>query len=155
MKDYHRPTDFSDFGTPNNPEDQRTNYRFYDKYIPGYDESPEELFRQVTHEYINDRDELETIKEILVRNGWDNEAEVVQFYIDELDEEKQYGIGYNVSRMKIDLADGYTHTGFEQYPYGDDMFLTVWQDRDNLIIQVEDYSNGGYGSGGPLVRQGP
>ncbi len=51
--------EFTSLGTNVDPNDKRTNYRFTDKYISGNDESPEELYRQVTHNYITDKEELE------------------------------------------------------------------------------------------------
>lgn len=105
--------DFNGLGTSNNPNDKRTNYKFTDLYIPGNDAAPDELFQQVMNNYITDRGELEAIQKILERNGWDEEAKIVGYFIDEIDEEKQYGDDYSISRMKIDIADGYNKAGFE------------------------------------------
>jgi len=130
---------FDDFGHSTDPNDKRTNYRFADKYIPGNDETPEELYNQVLGNYITDKGELETIKEILIRNGWDNEAQIVQYYIDEIDEDSQFGDDYNISRMKIDIATGYDRAGFEDVSWGKvEWGLDCYLDGDYVIIVLTD-----------------
>jgi len=116
-------------------DSQKTNYRFSDKYIPGNDESPEELYNQVIHNYITDKDELEIIQEILKRNNWVEEAKIVGYFIDEIDEEKQYGDDYNISRMKIDIAQGYQNAGFRDVGWGKvNWGLDCYVDGDYVII---------------------
>lgn len=143
--------DFNGLGTSNNPNDKRTNYRFTDKYISGNDESPDVLFRQVMNNYITDRGELETIKEILERNGWEEESKIVQYYIDEIDEEKEYGDDYSISRMKIDIADGYDHAGFEDVSWGEDFKLSCWLDADDIIIHLADWGSDSFGQGSTSI----
>lgn len=131
--------DFNSLGTSNRPDDKRTNYKFTDKYISGNDESPDELFRQVMSNYITDRNELETIQEILKRNNWDEEAKIVGYYIDELDEEAKYGDDYSISRVKIDIADDYKHAGFRDAQWGEvKWWLDCYLDGDYVIITLTD-----------------
>lgn len=144
-----RTASFDNFGHSTDPNDQRTNYRFSDLYIPGNDESPEELFRQVLGNYITSREELETIKEILIRNGWDEEAVIVQYYIDEIDETAESDDDYSWARVKIDLAQGHIGgAGFEQVPWGD-YELSCWIDNGYVMLQLENndvYPTMGYTS---------
>lgn len=137
MYKYVKSSDFTPLGTPINPDDKRTNYRFADKYIPENDESPEELYRQVVGNYVTDKLELETIKEIFIRNNWIDEAQIVQYYIDELDEIAEYGDAYNISRLKIDIADGYVRAGFADVPWGE-YNLECYTERGYLIVVLSD-----------------
>jgi hypothetical protein len=131
--------DFNGLGTSNNPNDKRTNYKFTDLYIPGNDAAPDELFQQVVNNYITDREELEAIQKILERNGWDEEAKIVGYYIDEIDEEAEYGDAYSISRMKIDIADGYSLAGFEDVPW-DSFNLSCYYDShsNKVVIELTD-----------------
>ena len=139
MKKYIRANQFDDFGHALDPNDKRTNYRFSDKYIPGNDASPEELYEEVLLGYVTDRGELETIKEILQLNHWDDQAKIVQYFIDEIDEEKQYGNNYNISRMKIDIAQGYKNAGFKDVGWGEvNWGLDCYVDGDYVIIILTD-----------------
>ncbi len=121
-------------------DSQKTNYRFSDKYIPGNDVTPEELYNQVIHNYITDKGELETIQEILKRNNWTEEAKIVGYFIDEIDEEEKYGNDYNVSRMKIDIAQGYRNLE-DIYTFGEnkyDINIEIQVEGDNLFVIVDD-----------------
>ena len=134
--------DFNGLGTSNNPNDKRTNYKFTDLYIPGNDAAPDELFQQVMNNYITDRGELEAIQKILERNGWDEEAKIVGYFIDEIDEEKEYGDDYSISRMKIDIADGYTKAGFEDVPWDSFNLSCYYDSRNNkVVIELTDSYN--------------
>jgi len=131
--------DFNGLGTSNDPNDKRTNYKFTDLYIPGNDAAPDELFQQVMNNYITDRGELESIQKILERNGWKEEAKIVGYFIDEIDEEKQYGDDYSISRMKIDIADDYKHAGFKDATWGKvEWGLDCYLDGDYVIIVLTD-----------------
>ena len=46
-------------------DSQKTNYRFSDKYIPGNDVTPEELYNQVLHNYITDKVNLKQFRKSL------------------------------------------------------------------------------------------
>lgn len=146
MKKYIKSTDFDDFGHSIDPKVKKTNYKYYlpDLDIDG---TVEEIYQEVLNNYVIREDSLLAIQEILLQNGWMDEAKIVGYYIDELREILKNDDTYSWSRVKIDIAQGYTKSaGFEQRPWGD-FLLSCWVDRDAVIIQLEDYSGSQYGSG--------
>lgn len=130
---------------------ERTNYqivgddRYMKLYSKGNDKKPDELFNDVTRNYITDKEDLEAIQDLLWANNRDDEAEIVGYYIEEIDEEKKYGDNYSVARMKIDLALDNYFGGFEQVPIGDNLLLSCWEQDGRICINIEDFSDGKYG----------
>lgn len=130
---------------------ERTNYqivgddRYMRLYSKGNDKKPDELFNDVTSNYITDKEDLEAIQDLLWANNRDDEAEIVGYYIDEIDEEKKYGDDYSVARMKIDLALDNYFGGFEQVPIGENLLLSCWEQDGKICINIEDFSDGKYG----------
>ncbi len=139
MKRYIQANQFDDFGHSTDPSDNKTNYKYYlpDLDIDG---TVEEIYADVLHNYVTDRDALVTIREILLQNQWNDEAKIVGYFIDEIDEEQEYGNDYNVSRMKIDIAEGYRNLE-DIYTFGEnkyDINIEIQVDGDNLFVIVDD-----------------
>lgn len=136
MKKYIKSSDFDGFGHSTNPDDKKTNYKYYlpDLDIDG---TVEEIYQDVLNNYVTDVKALHAIQEILLQNGWGEEAKIVQYYIDEIEEETEYGNGYNISRVKIDIADGYTHAGFEDVEWGQiKWWLNCYLDGEYVYITL-------------------
>lgn len=121
-------------------DSQKTNYKYY---LPEFDidGTVEEIYADVLHNYITDRDALVATQEILLQNNWGDESKIVGYFIDEIDEEKQYGDAYNVSRMKIDIAQGYLRAGFSDVPVGE-YDLDCYVERNNVVIVLTDKTTG-------------
>lgn len=139
MKKYIKANQFDDFGHSTDPNDNKTNYKYYlpDLDIDG---TVEEIYADVLHNYVTDRDALVAIQEILLQNRWNDEAKIVGYFIDEIDEEQEYGNDYNVSRMKIDIAEGYRNLE-DIYTFGEnkyDINIEIQVDGDNLFVIVDD-----------------
>lgn len=138
MKKYIRASQFDDFGHSTNPGDNKTNYKYYLPELD-IDGTVEEIYADVLHNYVTDRDALVAIQEILLQNQWNEEAKIVGYFIDEIDEEKQYGNNYNISRMKIDIAQGYKNAGFRDAGWGEvNWGLDCYVDGDYVIIILTD-----------------
>lgn len=138
MKKYIRANQFDDFGHSTNPGDNKTNYKYYLPELD-IDGTVEEIYADVLNNYVTNRDALVAIQEILLQNHWNEEAKVVGYFIDEIDEEQEYGDDYNISRMKIDIAEGYQNAGFKDAGWGKvNWGLDCYVDGDYVIIVLTD-----------------
>ncbi len=138
MKKYIKANQFDDFGYSTDPGDNKTNYKYYLPELD-IDGTVEEIYSDVLHNYVTDHDALVAIQEILLQNQWSEEAKIIGYFIDEIDEEKQYGDDYNISRMKIDIAEGYQNAGFRDVGWGKvNWGLDCYVDGDYVIIVLTD-----------------
>lgn len=149
MKKYIKSSQFDDFGHSIDPNDKKTNYKYYLPELD-IDGTVDEIYQTVLNNYVNDRAELEAIREILVQNGWYDEAKIVGYYIEDLEEVANDQTAY-VGQMKIDLAKGHTSTGFTDVAPWDDLEIEVNTEGNDLFISVFDQSTGE--SGGTMISK--
>ena len=78
----------------------------------------------------------------MAQNCPDEEAKIIDYYIDEIEEEKQYGDDYSINRMKIDIADDYSHAGFDDVSW-DSYKLSCYYDvqSQRVVIELTDNYN--------------
>ncbi len=143
-----------------NALDKAGEVKYYDHRFD-FHHTADELFEQVKNNYIDNVDALAKISEILRSENRNDDADLVNLYIDEINEAKEHD-DYNVARMKIDFIGSReygrsTGGGLDDFTLNEDAdgrsSLTVFYEpsNDTVLISVNELSADSEGTGATSI----